>query len=154
MTTPTEQSRAERTAKYLADESAASEALAMLPEAVRQRLDAWQTAQSEWFSGTVLEIVAEFIAWDDARRIEAKAVPVAVIGKDYRLLWASQDTLKAIVDRTGISVGSFLYATPQPDRVAELEAALREQTDECFDEACEMCSRHLHLLAAIEKART
>jgi len=61
-----------------------------------------------------------------ARRIEDDGVPVAVIGKDYSLLWASQDTIKAIVDRTGIGVGSFLYAHPQPDRVKELEAALRK----------------------------
>ena len=109
MTTPTEQSRAERTAKYLADESAAREALAMLPEAVRQRLDAWQTAQSEWFSGTVLEIVAEFIAWDDARRIEAEAVPVAAIG--FGQVKSDNE-------------GTLVNATPQPDRVAELEARI------------------------------
>ena len=46
------------------------------------------------------------------------AEPVAVIGKDWQLLWASADTLKTIVDRTGVKIGSPLYAappSPQPD---------------------------------------
>ena len=60
--------RAARTARFLADQKAAAAALALPPKSTRQRLEAWQTAQSEWFDGTVLEIVAEFIAFDDALR--------------------------------------------------------------------------------------
>jgi len=79
MTQPSEESiRAARMQRYLGDQEAARKELAMYPESVRQRLEAWQEQQGEWFSDTVLEIVAEFIKHDDARRIEAegKAVPV------------------------------------------------------------------------------
>ena len=38
--------------------------------------------------------------------------PVAVIGNNWQLLWASPDSLKAVVERTGIEIGSKLYATP------------------------------------------
>lgn len=57
-----------RVQKYLADETAARAHLATFPDAVRQRLHDWQEGQSEWFSDTVLEIVSEFIAFDDAAR--------------------------------------------------------------------------------------
>ena len=48
---------------------------------------------------------------------EVKHLPVAVIGKDWSLLWASQDTLSEIVGRTGIKIGTLLYADlpSQPD---------------------------------------
>ncbi|WP_146037264.1 hypothetical protein [Novosphingobium guangzhouense] len=61
-------SRDARVAKYLSDESAARAAMANRPAEIRDRLNAWQTAQSEWFSDTLLEIVAEFIAFEDAKR--------------------------------------------------------------------------------------
>jgi hypothetical protein len=107
MTDAVHPARDARTAKYLADESAARESLAMLPEAVRQRLDAWQAAQSEWFNGTVLEIVAEYIAWDDARRIEAEAVPV-VTGDSfaYRTTWDGEKLVHTLIDP------NELYAAP------------------------------------------
>lgn len=57
---------ATRVQRYLADEAAARERLATFPDAVRQRLINWQEGQSEWFSSTLLEVVAEFIAFDDA----------------------------------------------------------------------------------------
>jgi hypothetical protein len=71
--------RAARRQRYLGDQEAARKELALYPEHVRQRLEAWQEQQGEWFSDTVLEIVAEFIKHDDARRIaaEREAVPVA-----------------------------------------------------------------------------
>lgn len=47
--------------------------------------------------------------------------PVAIVGKDWQLMWASQDTLKSIVERTGVGIGSFLYTHPAPTAdVAEL----------------------------------
>ena len=63
----TQADRATRTARFLADQKAAAAALASLPDSTRARLEAWQTAQSEWFDGTVLEIVAEFIAFENTR---------------------------------------------------------------------------------------
>lgn len=50
---------------------------------------------------------------------EAVGEAVAVIGKDWQLLWASADTLSAIVEHTGIKIGSPLYAHPtQPPTYA------------------------------------
>lgn len=67
LSTPTaEPIRQNRLQKYLVDEAQARERLATFPETVRQRLARWQEGQSEWFGCTVLEIVAEFIAFDDA----------------------------------------------------------------------------------------
>jgi len=40
--------------------------------------------------------------------------PVAVIGMNWQLLWADQQTLTGIVNRTGIKIGSLLYAHPTP----------------------------------------
>lgn len=48
----------------------------------------------------------------------AQVEPVAVIGKDWALHWASADSLKDIVDRTGIKIGSPLYASP-PARLGQ-----------------------------------
>jgi len=54
--------------------------------------------------------------------------PVAVIGMNWQLLWADQQTLTGIVNRTGIKIGSLLYAHPTPTDtglVGELVEALR-----------------------------
>lgn len=40
--------------------------------------------------------------------------PVAIIGKDYRLLWADAGSMSEIVAKHGITVGSPLYAHPAP----------------------------------------
>lgn len=72
MTTVSQEAREARIARYLSDEKAARESLAAYPESTRQRLEAWQTEQSEWFSDTILEIVAEFITIDDAIRQSAE----------------------------------------------------------------------------------
>lgn len=58
--------RKTRLQKYIVEEAQARERLSNFPEAVRQRLTKWQESQSEWFGCTVLEIVAEFITFDDA----------------------------------------------------------------------------------------
>lgn len=55
--------------------------------------------------------------------------PVVVIGKDFRLQWAAKGTLTEIAERTGIRVGSLLYAhppaSPTAEVVEELATALR-----------------------------
>lgn len=48
------------------------------------------------------------------RDVIARMEPVAVVGNNWRLLWASGETLTAIVQRTGIKIGSPLYALPTP----------------------------------------
>lgn len=58
--------RKDRADRYLADMAKAKQGLDALNPAVRDRLEAWQEGQGEWFDPTVLEIVAEFIAFDDA----------------------------------------------------------------------------------------
>ena len=65
-----------RVSRYLADHAASRERMATFPESIRQRLDAWQTAQKEWFSDIMLECIAEFIAFDDAHSAPA-GEPVA-----------------------------------------------------------------------------
>lgn len=61
---------------------------------------------------------------------EAAGEPVAVIGKDWSLMWASADTLYAIVERTGIKIGSLLYTRPAPaDPVAQIVAGLRKRAE-------------------------
>ena len=55
-----------RVSRYLAEQAEARDALNDYPDTVRDRLEAWQAHQREWFSPTVLEIVAEFIAFEDA----------------------------------------------------------------------------------------
>lgn len=50
--------------------------------------------------------------------------PVAVIGRDWRLLWASQEPLARIVEQTGIKIGSPLYAKPDPN-VEQMRAVLQ-----------------------------
>lgn len=42
----------------------------------------------------------------------AEQKPVAAIGKDWQLLWASPEPLSKIVAHTGIKIGSLLYAEP------------------------------------------
>ena len=67
MTNPAQiAARAARVSRYLAEQAEAREAINDYPDAVRDRLEAWQEHQREWFSPTVLEIVAEFIAFEDA----------------------------------------------------------------------------------------
>lgn len=44
----------------------------------------------------------------------AQGEPVAVIGSGYQLLWASGEPLADTVKRTGIKVGSVLYAYHAP----------------------------------------
>ena len=118
MTTPTEQSiRKIDTAKYLVDESDAREALAVLPEAVRQRLDAWQTAQSDWFRGTVLEIVAEYIAWDDARRIEAEQSARAE---------TAEAKVAVLRDELRMAIAIISIETPHAPMLANFRQALQE----------------------------
>lgn len=58
---------------------------------------------------------------------------VAVIGKDWSLLWASQEPLSTIVERTGIKIGSPLYTKPAPDSVTALRTALHEIDVEVFN---------------------
>lgn len=48
------------------------------------------------------------------RDVIARMEVVAVVGNNWRLLWASGETLTAIVQRTGIKIGSPLYALPTP----------------------------------------
>lgn len=48
--------------------------------------------------------------------------PVAVIGKNWQLLWVSADVLQDIVERTGVKIGSTLYATPPTPVAASPEA--------------------------------
>ena len=62
--------REHRLKQYLADEKSAQESLETHPHETRELLRAWQTSQCEWFSGTVLEIVAEFIEWNARQAIE------------------------------------------------------------------------------------
>lgn len=50
--------------RWLADVAGSRERLATFPIAVQQGLNAWQTERGEWFDDTVLEIVAEYAAWN------------------------------------------------------------------------------------------
>ncbi|HEX7856258.1 MAG TPA: hypothetical protein VF503_21490 [Sphingobium sp.] len=72
-------------------------------------------------------------AINEAMRLSATtpatgAEAVAVIGKDWQLLWASTDALSQIVERTGIKIGSKLYAhppaTPTPERLERAKELL------------------------------
>ena len=63
----------------------------------------------------------------------AEQEPVAVIGKDYRLLWSDAGSMSEIVAKHRITVGSPLYAHPAPvpavpDDVAETAKRLRQAT--------------------------
>lgn len=90
-TTVSQEARGARVARYLSNEKAARESLATYPEATRQRLEAWQTEQHEWFSDTILEIVAEFITIDDAIRQSAERGgawrPIETAPKDGTRFW-------------------------------------------------------------------
>lgn len=62
----------------------------------------------------------------------AEQEPVAVIGKDYRLLWSDAGSMYEIVAKHRITVGSPLYAHPAPvpavpDDVAGLVTELRRE---------------------------
>ena len=63
----------------------------------------------------------------------AEQDPVAVIGKDYRLLWSDAGSMSEIVAKHRITVGSPLYAHPAPvpavpDDVAKVRNALRSHS--------------------------
>lgn len=112
-----------------------------------------------------------------ARRIEAEGVPVVSIPGTPPPYGVPVACYHCCDDQHGVATsdGGFRcpnckrtwgYATPQPDRVAELEAALREVreicanagrgnpiTDERIIDRCEEVAAEA-LLAAIEKART
>jgi len=60
----------------------------------------------------------------DAVKIRATQEPVAVIGKDWQLLWASPEPLSKTVARTGIKIGSPLYANPDHN-VEQMRAVLQ-----------------------------
>jgi hypothetical protein len=59
--------RDSRVQKYLSDQAAAKANMATYPESIRARLLAWQEDQREFFMDTILEIVAEFIAFENRR---------------------------------------------------------------------------------------
>lgn len=86
--------RVSRVQKYLGDEAGARERLATFPDAVRQRLTDWQEGQSEWFSDTLLEVVAEFIAFDDAARSDVLANKAG--GLWYRRWFAAQNRVNEL----------------------------------------------------------
>ena len=77
----------------------------------------------------------------------AEQEPVAVIGKDYRLLWSDAGSMSEIVAKHRITVGSPLYAHPAPvpavpDDVAKVRNALRSHSyigglDALMDKAAE-----------------
>jgi len=50
---------------------------------------------------------------------------VAVVGNNWSLLWASQETLTDIVKRTGIKIGSPLYASAPASNDSVLLNALK-----------------------------
>lgn len=102
--------RDSRVARYLSDQKEARENLATYPENIRQRLEAWQTEQREWFSDTILEIVAEFITIDDAIRHQTERDTLG------RMEWrdiksAPKDGTPILTCRMGESVSWFNYTT-------------------------------------------
>lgn len=62
-----------------------------------------------------------------------KPEAVAVIGKDWSLLWASAEPLASIVERTGISIGTPLY--PAPITLHESQVRWRQAFDEMHQRA-------------------
>lgn len=62
-----------------------------------------------------------------------KPEAVAVIGKDWSLLWASAEPLTDIVERTGISIGTPLY--PAPITLHESQVRWRQAFDEMHQRA-------------------
>lgn len=55
--------------------------------------------------------------------------PIAVIGPNWSLLWATQGSLTEIVNRTGIGVGTPLYAQPNnnADEFRTVLQAIKEE---------------------------
>ena len=84
--------------------------------------------------------------------------PVAVIGSGYQLLWASGEPLTDTVKRTGIKVGSVLYANAAPAPVLtaaqrnadELVAVVEDFASEFGP--CRMTDAARAVLAKIEAA--
>ena len=62
--------------------------------------------------------------------------PVAVIGRDWQLLWASPDSLKAIVERTGVEIGTKLYASPVPSGGADEKAIRHDERKKIIAQGC------------------
>lgn len=60
-------------------------------------------------------------------QIAAGLEPVAVIGKDWQLLWASPEPLSKTVARTGIKIGSPLYAEPNIERMRAVLQAIEKE---------------------------
>lgn len=82
-----------------------------------------------------VEDVADALHWFAQHRTRSvgEGEPVAVIGKDWQLLWASAEALTAIVERTGIKIGSPLYASPKTtDSVDAVREAAQGVIDNKF----------------------
>jgi len=82
-------------------------------------------------SEVVVPLAAAISAYasPSAQTIAEEGEPVAVIGKNWSLLWAQQGSLTKLVERTGIGIGSKLYTrpSPAPDKTApvgEVEEAI------------------------------
>ena len=132
--------RGDRVARYLADQKAAEENLAAYPETIRNRLHTWQTARSEWFSETLLEVLADFIAFEDATHTKALIDGAGEVEKRLTgTRWPEGDkiqaaatiaALRAEVERKDAAIGSaigaicFTYDDPDSAVVTELHAAL------------------------------
>lgn len=126
-----QEAREARIARYLSNEKAARESLATYPESTRQRLEAWQTEQCEWFSDTILEIVAEFITIDDAIRQQAErdAEESYKIGVEE----GRQEMVREIDLATG-GDGEFWYST-LPGRGCPDDEAMKARVIERFQQA-------------------
>ncbi|ABD27413.1 hypothetical protein Saro_2978 [Novosphingobium aromaticivorans DSM 12444] len=114
-----QEAREARIARYLSNEKAARESLATYPESTRQRLEAWQTEQCEWFSDTILEIVAEFITIDDAIRQQAERGEVAAkLTEDMTLIRGMLGLYAGVQSRVGdafkVADAALAYALPTP----------------------------------------
>ena len=51
---------------------------------------------------------------NDIAALASQAEPVAVIGRDWSLLWADADPLATIVRKHGLAIGTLLYARTPP----------------------------------------
>lgn len=76
--------------------------------------------------------------------------PVAAIGKDWQLLWASPETLSNIVAQTGIKIGSLLYAEPDPT-VERMRAVLQAIEKEGMRNHATRCAPWWEAVRAILK---
>lgn len=105
--------------RWLADVAGSRERLATFPIAVQQSLDAWQTERGEWFDDTVLEIVAEYAAWNTRAtpQPDASALVEALRLASGRLKWVSTANPGA-----GCDNGRTLAASWADDAAAALTA--------------------------------